>query len=536
VGPDRDTVPTFATTPALQSPSVRRLAPLLFLLVPLSAHATSRATRTVTIPDLGAEEKALFDDVRDDKLDHYDPVTAALVGSTASSRKRTDGATRWGQFLDQMKHELAGKDAKTQAQQLLTKLHQLLLTGGYDFSQNDMAVLLTEGRFNCVTSAIAYQAAGQALGLDVAGVIVPSHVYVRVVVGRVSYDVETTSPSGFLLDKDDGAYAAFLAKMKLDSERKTGRKFPSEKFSRSDVDAIGMVALAYANRGALAVEAGDDPAAIGLFARTSLLAQDERYARDSRDLLLEQAAERRIADDDLDGARALLRFAVKDPGGDPTIVAGLKENIGYAWAIEADQRLQADDYQAAIDDYAEGQKWSNDPALPHNQKAAWSVWGLKELSDKRFDKSAALFERAHKLYPDEKEFTQNIKATYFQWTQAELADKDCDGAMTAARALRADLPGDPDADAVFASTASSCADVLAAGGDWPAATALLEQAIKEAPRAGLSRKAAAAWTNAGVGYVKSGDEDKAAHAWKRALELDPTDVAARTNLDQLRHR
>ena len=54
--------------------------------------------------------------------------------------------------------------------------------------------------------------------------------------------------------------------------------------SRSDVDAIGMIALAYANRGAMAVEAGDDPAAIGLFARTSLLAQDERYARDSRDL------------------------------------------------------------------------------------------------------------------------------------------------------------------------------------------------------------------------------------------------------------
>lgn len=508
---------------------------VVLALVGAPVFAEPRAERKITIPDATAAERALFEDVRDDKLDAHDPVTAALAASSAGAATRKKAAARWNAFLAELREAGKDKSARDKAQLALLRLHERLLTGRYDFFQNDMSTLLVEGSFNCVTSAVAYQAACSALGVDVRGVLVPSHVYVRVNADGVSYDVETTSPSGFLLAQDDEAYKKFLAKMQLDTEKKVGRKITTDaKFSRHETDPIGLIALLYANRGAFAIERGRYKAAIGHFSRSALLAEDERHARDSRDLLLAQAAEKQINEGDLDEARRLLKFAIKDPGADPVVRQRLSENIGYTWELEAQQHLDAKRWESAFSSLVAAREWNDHPAIPHNMKATLNMWGLQELDAKRYAEAGEIFYRAMTSFPEDADFGQNLKAVYSGWTSALIAKKDYDAAMQRARKLMALLPKDPQAPEIFANAAALYGESLGAKGDWPAAIPLLEEARRIAPDVAYLRDdLVVALTNAGVAWAQAGDREKASAAWKRAVQLDPNAAAARTNLDRL---
>lgn len=514
------------------------LLSLALLVAAPDAFAGPRAERKITIPDATPAERALFDDARDDKLDSHDAVTAALAASGASPELREKAAARWKAFLVELVAAGTDKGPRDKAELALTRMHEKLLPAGYDFTQNDMATLLLEGSYNCVTSALAYQAAGSALGLDVRGVLVPSHVYVRVVAEGVSYDVETTSAAGFLLAQDDAAYQKFLEKMQLDTEKKSGRKIlTGAKFTRRETDPIGVLALLYGNRGTFAIERGNQKEAIGLFARSALLAEDDRYARDSRDLLLAQAAEKKILEGDLDEARRLLKFAIKDPGGDPIIRQRLSENVGYAWELEAQQHLDAKRYESAFSSLTAARDWTKDPAIDHNQKAILNMWGLEELAAKRYEKAAEVFYRAMKSFPDDADFSQNLKAAYSEWTRSMLEQSSFDAALERSRKLLALLPGDPQAAEIFANVASGYGESLGKKGDWAAAIPLLEEAHRTAPGvAYLKDDLVVTYTNAGVSWAKAGEKTKAADAWKRALELDPGAVAAKTNLERITRR
>ncbi|HVO29933.1 MAG TPA: hypothetical protein VMV18_04320, partial [bacterium] len=157
-----------------------RSRPMLIVALLLAgpAHASSRASRSVTV-DLTPAEKLLVDDARDDKLDRFDPVTAAIATSTASQDVKDRAQTRWLEFLNGLTSEAMARPPRARAEFLLQAMHAQLLGGGYAFYQNDVALLLDDGTFNCVTSAIVYHAIAQHFGLDVRGVLVPSHVYER---------------------------------------------------------------------------------------------------------------------------------------------------------------------------------------------------------------------------------------------------------------------------------------------------------------------------------------------------------------------
>ena len=517
--------------------AIFRTSVVLFSLLPVIALGSSRAQRRVTVPDLTADEAKLFEDVRDDRLDAWDAVTAAILASPASAEDRDWARSRWEEWLNSAVEDLQAKPPREKAELLLARMHKSLLTGRYDFFQNDMTRLLLEGNYNCVTSALVFHAAGARLGLDVRGVLVPSHVYVRVVVGDTHFDIETTSAKGFLLAQDDAAYAKFLEQMRLDTEKKSGRKIPSETFSRHEVDAIGVLALLYANRGAFLVEQGRARDAIGQFARAALLAHDERYARDSRDLLIAQAAEARILKGDTAGARRLFEFAIADPGGDPLIAKRLSENIGYCWALEAQAHLDREDFKAALDALTAARQWTGDPAIPHNQAAAWNRWGLKELAAKRYERAADIFKRALHAFPEDEDFVQNQRATYYEWTQSLLGKYQFEEALAKSRTLLTLTPKDRQAVEMYAHIASLWADSKANKGDWAGAVLLLEDALKVAPGVpGVRADLVVVGTNAGVAYAQAGDPTKAAAQWKRVLELDPGATVARQNLDRLNRK
>ena len=89
-----------------------------------------------------------------------------------------------------------GWDEARKAEELLLSLHSHLR--GYSLYQTRLDVLIDQGTFNCVSSALAYMILGRAVGLDVQAVATPDHAFalVRLASGR-SVDVETTTKYGF---------------------------------------------------------------------------------------------------------------------------------------------------------------------------------------------------------------------------------------------------------------------------------------------------------------------------------------------------
>ena len=104
--------------------------------------------------------------------------------------------------------------------------------------------------------------------------------------------------------------------------------------------------------------------------------------------------------------------------------------------------------------------------------------------------------------------------------------------------MKARAPNDAESMHVYAVIAVKVAQAKMDGGDWAGACAMMDDALAAAPALpGLRANAAAVWTNAGVAWLRAGDDAKAESAWKHAIEVDPaSSSAAKTNLDRLPKR
>ena len=74
----------------------------------------------------------------------------------------------------------------------------------YRVEQSQLAALLRTGEFNCISSSLLYLVAARKIGLDVAGVMLPSHAFVQLNLDQGAIDIETTAFNGFgLLHNED---------------------------------------------------------------------------------------------------------------------------------------------------------------------------------------------------------------------------------------------------------------------------------------------------------------------------------------------
>src|SRR5206468_3372539 len=86
---------------------------------------------------------------------------------------------------------------------LLKVLHDGPMSKGYSAEQTDLTVLLAEGRFNCVSSAVLYNIIATRVGLEVQGMAIPAgpsvtgHIFSVLKDGTREIPIETTHPLGF---------------------------------------------------------------------------------------------------------------------------------------------------------------------------------------------------------------------------------------------------------------------------------------------------------------------------------------------------
>jgi len=86
---------------------------------------------------------------------------------------------------------------RRRARIILELMHRDILTGGYDPSANQLSRLFDDGKFNCVSATVLFNALAADCGLDVRAIELPTHAYSVVAEGDQSFIVETTCPTWF---------------------------------------------------------------------------------------------------------------------------------------------------------------------------------------------------------------------------------------------------------------------------------------------------------------------------------------------------
>jgi tetratricopeptide (TPR) repeat protein len=170
------------------------------------------------------------------------------VGVTGAARRKAYLA-RFDKLVGAARAATAkGKTAAQKGQMPLAYLHAGPMAKEYVAGQTTLSGVLDTGTFNCVSSAVLYNALALRLGLDARAVEVPDHAFSVVYDRNRSLDVETTTKAGFNPARDPQA--------KRQLERLTGFQYipDGNRDKRCEVREAGLVAIIYYNRGVRALE------------------------------------------------------------------------------------------------------------------------------------------------------------------------------------------------------------------------------------------------------------------------------------------
>jgi tetratricopeptide (TPR) repeat protein len=169
---------------------------------------------------------------------------ASLNGeSTAAGNRRRPS---FGELIRGTAEELRNDpdlppEPRERGEYILSFMHKRLLKS-YSEHQTRLDTLLTDGRYNCVSSAVLYMILAASAGLNVEGVMTRDHAFVTVLAGREYIDVETTNPYGF----DPGSRREFHDGF----GRLTGFAYvPARNYrDRSDITQLELISLIMSNR------------------------------------------------------------------------------------------------------------------------------------------------------------------------------------------------------------------------------------------------------------------------------------------------
>jgi hypothetical protein len=157
------------------------------------------------------------------------------------------GAAAYMRTLRQAVEELEGEllsaaaGSKARGEYILSYMHRKFLRS-YSAFQTRLDTLLSNGRYNCVSSAVLYLILAQSQGLDAQGVATRDHAFVTLLGDGESWDVETTNPYGF----DPGSRREFHDQF----GKLTGFAYvPARNYrDRTSLSPLELVSLIFHNR------------------------------------------------------------------------------------------------------------------------------------------------------------------------------------------------------------------------------------------------------------------------------------------------
>lgn len=316
----------------------------------------------VTVAPAKGREAALIADAADGRLDEVGFVEAALIASGVSdSELKTEHARLVAALAPAIERAKRSQHPRARAQALLRALHETVLRT-YRYEATDLPQVITTGEFNCLSSAVLYVIAANELLPELKGMLTPRHAFVRMVVEKTAYDVETTSPDGFGVDRTLLISDELLARVAKPGEDKL--QVAKELKDAEEVPPLSLIAGIYANRSANLIRLGARDAAASSLDRAARLASGKVRGRFAqwRASLVNTSALTLAENGQLAEAIALLELALEGTTGDTrlTLTSNLA-SLRYNQAIASANRL---DWGAALAEAEEAKRLGfSKPAL-----------------------------------------------------------------------------------------------------------------------------------------------------------------------------
>lgn len=220
-------------------------------------------------------ETRLLDEMGEGRLERFSLLEAGLIASGVDCpdelSRHVDQFTKitYQAFLGS---QPSGSDAAIMADELLRRLHRLVLIGDYDPFCTEIDRTLATGNFNCVTATILFRYLAQLHGVTVATIGHPDHVFCRIP-GSPPITIETTSPQGWIEGEFDGAESG-----RFDAHRSLDPTVSGQERMLTDVQ---LVAKIYYNRAVVLLKANAHAAALPWLLRATGLDPDDARARDN---------------------------------------------------------------------------------------------------------------------------------------------------------------------------------------------------------------------------------------------------------------
>jgi len=217
-----------------------RVALFLFLFV-LLRPAIFAQSRTA-FPRLEPDPKALEYYGLSGRDQSYSWTELAEISLWASGDYSVSNLNKIRTAVDTLNNSPTLPEAeKERAEFILGFMHKNLLKS-YSLNQTRIGTLLSNGRFNCVSSAVLYMILCGSAGLNARGVMTKDHAFTTLHIGESDIDVETTNPYGF----DPGNRKEFSDQF----GRVTGFAYvPARNYrDRQTISQIELISLILSNR------------------------------------------------------------------------------------------------------------------------------------------------------------------------------------------------------------------------------------------------------------------------------------------------
>lgn len=369
---------------------------------------------------LHADEEKLLNEAAAGKRESFTFAEAALIASGAVE------PTLRKKYLDQLdaieqqaREAIEGAETVAQkGEKLLKLLHKGPMAKGYSLEQTDLSVVLAQGRFNCVSSAVLYNVIASRLGLDVQAIEIPGgpsssgHVFSVLTDGERQIPVETTSPLGF--DMHDNM--------------KSDRKRP--------ISDIRLVAVIYYNHGVTLDKKQRRHEALDANLRAlSLDRTNESAANNAMAALINwerDLSKKEKFTEALEVLRVGLSIA-------PDHAALLQNRKALAYQIVM-KEVKAGRFASAH------QKVEELAAHVGNDDASNLAFTIVEteaqghIRKKQWESAVSVYIEGLKKHPKDDRITNNLAVTYDAWARTHIATSDWAAAIRVYEQGLADIP------------------------------------------------------------------------------------------------
>ncbi len=444
-------------------------------------HFKSMGRDALVFPDWHPMEKRMLQDAKDGKFDETKLEEAALIASGVFDEKKRGG------YLDQIhrlqegarKASFGAKSGIEKGALVFAWLHSEFFDE-YKSGATDFDKMLDSQLFNCVSSSTLYNVVCLPLGLDMAAIEVPGHVFSLLHADGEAIDAETTSPGGFFRIRDPAQFERF--------RQLTGLQYVPDPKSRHrrEVGSVGLVAIIYFNR------------ALG-----------------------------RLAENDFVSAILCFGKALEMDPGNASALRSLIDAYN-AWGLH-EGKAKRFEQAAAI--FREGLKIDSlNYALDANRTVSFQQWAAALVDAKQWAEAVGVLERGLEQDPGNPYFVDNRVWVYQKWAAERMAEGKPEEALATLEDA-AKKTGDAKlATSGKAWALNSWAQKLVAAGEFRKAFDAMTQAVAADPKDKRHRQnrlwVVSQWTHA---LDQAGKRAEAVAVLEAALELDPKEHSLRQN-------